>query len=92
MDQLAGGHRPLDGRDEVDELLMAVARHAPAADLTFEDAEGSEQGRSAVALVIVGHGRAVAPLQRQAGLGAIEHLDLALFIDRDYNRMARQVI
>ena len=42
---------------------MPVARHAAADDFAFQHAEGGEQGGGAVALVIVGHGRALAPLR-----------------------------
>jgi signal transduction histidine kinase len=40
--------------EEADELLMAMALHALADDLAFEDVEGGEQGRGAVSFVIVG--------------------------------------
>jgi hypothetical protein len=43
---------------------------------------GEQRGR-AVALVIVGHRSASSGLERQAGLGAIEPLYLALLVDRD---------
>ena len=42
MDHLAGRDGPLDGVDEADELLMAMAGHAAADDLAFEDAEGGD--------------------------------------------------
>ena len=54
MDHLAGGHGSLEGRDEADELLVPMPGHAAADDLTFEHAQSGEQGRRAVALVIVG--------------------------------------
>ena len=44
---------------------------------SVEDVERSEQGRGAMALVVVRHGAEPALLQRQARLGAIESLDLA---------------
>ena len=47
-----------------------------------EHVERGEQGGRAVALVVVGHGPAFSGLQRQAGLGAVERLDLALLVDR----------
>lgn len=53
--------------------------------------ERGEQGGRAVALVIVGHGRGAALLQRQAGLGAIERLDLGLLIDREHQRVLGRV-
>ena len=58
VDDLSGRYGPLDGRDEADELLVPVAGDAAADHLTFEHAEGREQGRGAVALVIVRDGRA----------------------------------
>src|ERR1700735_1308009 len=58
VDHLAGRHGPLDGCDEADELLMSMARHAATDDLAFEHAERGEQGRRAVAVVIVREGRA----------------------------------
>ena len=88
VDHLAGRHRALDGVEELDELLMPVVRHAAADDLAVEHVEGGEQRRRAVALVIVGHRAALAGLQRQAGLGAVERLDLALLVDRQHHRMA----
>ena len=49
MDQLAGRHLCLDGVEEADELLMAMALHVAADDVAFEDIEGGEQRRGAVA-------------------------------------------
>ena len=62
VDYLAGRHGPFDGCDEADELLMPMARDAAADDLAFEHAERGEQGRRAVAFVIVREGRAFPPL------------------------------
>ena len=53
---LPAGTRALDGVEEADELLMAVALHAPADDRALEHVEGGEQRGGAVALVVVGHG------------------------------------
>ena len=41
--------------------------------LALERVEGSEQGRRAVPLVVMGHGSAAALLHRQAGLGPDNH-------------------
>src|ERR1051325_10635338 len=76
MDQLAGRNRALDGIEEADELLVPVSLHAAAEDDPIERVEGGKQGGRAVPLVIMGHGAAPARLDRQAGLGAIERLDL----------------
>ena len=69
VDHLAGRDGPLDGCDEADELLMPTARPAAADDLAFEHAERGEQGRRAVAFVIVREGCAFPPLQRKTRLG-----------------------
>src|SRR4029077_9949671 len=81
VDHLAGRDGPLDGCDEADELLMPMARHAAADDLAFEHAERGEQGRRAVAFVIVREGCAFPPLQRKTRLGPVERLDLAFLLD-----------
>jgi hypothetical protein len=66
------------------ELLMPMAGHAAADDLAFEHAERGEQGRRAVAFVIVREGCAVAPIRRKTRLG----LDLAFLVDGDHYRVA----
>ena len=81
VDHLAGRHLGLDRVQEAHELLMAVALHVAADDGPVEDVERSEQGRGAMALVVVRHGAEPALLQRQARQGAIESLDLALLVD-----------
>src|SRR3954470_1693750 len=53
--------------------------------------EGGEQRGGAMALVVVGHGAGAALLQRQAGLGAIERLDLRLLVNRQHHGMGRRV-
>ena len=68
---------------------MSVALHAAADDGAVEDVEGGEQGGRAVALVVVGHGAGAALLHGQAGLGAVERLDLRLLIDRQHHGMRR---
>ena len=76
VDHLAGRNGPVDGCDEADELLMPMTRHAAADDLAFEHAERGEQGRRAVAFVIVREGCAFPPLQRKTWLGPVARLDL----------------
>ena len=73
---LPAGTCRLDGVEEADELLVPVALHAAAEDGAVEDVEGGEQRGGAVALVVVGHGAGAALLHGQAGLGAVERLDL----------------
>ena len=50
VDQLAGGHGALEGIEEADELLMAMARHALPDDRAVEHVERREQRGRAVAL------------------------------------------
>jgi hypothetical protein len=76
-------HLRLDGVEETDELLVPVTLHIAADDGAVEDVEGREQCRRAMTLVVVGHRPGATLLHWQAGLGAVERLDLALFIDRE---------
>ena len=62
-----------------------------ADDGPVEDVERSEQGRGAMALVVVRHGAEPALLQRQARLGAIESLDLALLVERKHDGVGRRI-
>ena len=74
------------------ELLVPVALHVAADDGAVENVEGGEQRAvRAVALVVMGHGPGAALLHRQAGLGAVERLDLALLIDREDDGMSRRI-
>ena len=62
---------------------MPVALHIAADDGPIEDVEGREQCGRAMTLVVVGHRPGAALHPRQAGLSAVERLDLALLIDRE---------
>ena len=84
-------HLRLNGVQEADELLVTMALHTSANDLAFEDIESSEQRRCAMALVVVGHRAGSAFLHRQAGLGAVERLDLRLFVDREDDGMGGRI-
>ena len=44
-----------------------------------------------MALVVVGHGSHAALFHRQAGLGAVERLDLRLFVDRQHDGVGQRV-
>ena len=96
VDQLAGRHRRLDGVEEAQELLVPVALHAAAEHRPVEHVERREQGRGAVALVVVGHGRAPARRtafsHRQARLGRGRGLlvDLGLLVHREHDRVCRR--
>jgi len=89
--ELSGRHLGLDSIEEADELLVTMALHASANDLAFEHIESSKQRRCAVALVVMGHRAGPALLHWQAGLGAIEGLDLRLFVDREDDGMGGRV-
>src|SRR3546814_3742368 len=89
VDDLAGRHLGFDEVEETDELLVAVALHAAADDLSVEDVESGEQRGGAMSLVVVGHGAEAALLHRQTGLGAIERLDLRLFVEREDRKRTR---
>jgi hypothetical protein len=53
--------------------------------------ERGEQRCRAVSLVVVGHGSGATFLQRQAGLGAVKRLDLALFVERQNNGVSWRI-
>jgi hypothetical protein len=91
LHQLAGRDRCLDGVEEADELLMAVALHAAADDAAVQHIECREQGGDAVADIVVRHGAAAPALERQARLGPVERLDLALFINRQHQGVRRRI-
>ena len=59
---------------------MPVLGHALADHPPVQDVEGREQGCSPMPLVVVCHGPAAPLLHGQAGLGALESLDLALLV------------
>src|SRR5260370_3998700 len=81
VDDLAGGDVGFDGIEKANELLMAMTLHAAADDFAFQDVERREPGSGAVPLVVVGHGRAAAPLYRPAVRGAVEPLDFRFPVD-----------
>ena len=91
VDGLVGRHLALDAVEEADELLMAVALHVLPDDRAIEHVERGEERRRAVPFVIMGHGAGAALLHRQAGLGAVERLDLRLLIDRQHHGMGRRI-
>ena len=87
VNHLPGWHRPLDGAQKAQELLVPVTLHAAADHGALEHVERGEQGGGAVALVVVGQRAGLAWLDRQTRLGAIERLDLGLLVDRKHDRM-----
>src|SRR6202043_1429463 len=91
MDRLAGGDFSLDGVEEADELLMAMALHIAAHHGSVEHVHRRKQGRRPVPLVVMGHGSSAAFLERQAGLRSVERLDLALFVDAEHDGVRRRI-
>ena len=90
--QIEMGRSPfVDGLEEAEELAMPVAGHAFADDGAVEHVECRKQRRGAVALVVMGHRPAPALLHRQPRLGAVKGLDLALFIDRQYQGLVGRI-
>lgn len=81
VDDLAGRDFALEGVEEADELLMAMALHVAPEHLAGQHVERREERGRAVAFVVVGHGRAASLLHRQTGLGPVESLDLRLLVD-----------
>ena len=77
----------IDHAQELQPFLMAVPVVAHRNHLAFERVEGGEQRGRAIALVVVGHGSAAAFLHRQAGLSAVQCLNLALFVGAQHQGM-----
>ena len=72
-------------------FAVAVRLHTAADDGAVEHAERSEQGGRAVPLVIVCHRLTTPRLDRQPRLGAVERLDLALFVEREHHSVGRWI-
>ena len=81
------GSAAVDGFEKLEKLLMAMVRHAAPDDLAFQYVERGEQGRRAVAFIVMRHGSGPSLLHRQAGLGAVKRLNLALFVDAEHQRV-----
>ena len=85
--QLLVGVGAGDVFEESQKLLMAVAVLADAGDLAGGDVQRSEEGRGAVADVVVGVPLGAVRLHRQHRLGAVQRLDLAFLIDAQHDRV-----
>ncbi len=81
VNYLSSRNGSLHGIQELDEFLVGVLGYAAADHRSVQDIEGGKQGGGPIALVVVGHGAALAGLQRQPRLGAIRSLDLAFLVD-----------
>ena len=76
MDLLVLGGLVFKQAQEAQPFLVAVLGHAGSDHRAVERVERGEQGGCAVAFVVVGHGPAASLFQGQAGLGAVEGLNL----------------
>ena len=87
VDGLAGGHPCFDQIKKANEFLVAMPLHVAADHGPVEHVERRKERGGAVALVIMGHGPGSPFLERQAGLGSVEGLDLALLVERQDDRV-----
>jgi hypothetical protein len=85
VDLLVSRDHVIDGAQELQPFLMAVPIIAHGDALAFERVQGGKQRSRFVALVIMGHGVAAALLHRQAGLGAVQSLNLALLVGAQHD-------
>ena len=81
----------VDFLEETDELLVSMARHTVADHLAIEHTESSKQSRRSMANVIVRHRPAPALLHGKTGLGPIESLDLAFFVQAQNKGLVRWI-
>jgi hypothetical protein len=65
--------------------IFLFADHFPV-----EHVQGGEERGRAIPLVVMGHGAAAPLFHRQAWLGAIQRLNLALLIDREHQGLLRR--
>src|SRR5271155_4112966 len=86
----AGTSRSMVPRKRMNSL-WGVLLHAAPEHRAVQHIEGGEQGGCAVALVVMGHGPALAGLERQARLGAGERLYLRFFVDRQHHGVMGRV-
>ena len=92
-DQVQGygiGKLLVKAAQKLKELLMAVARITLANDTPFDHLERRKQGRRAMALIVMSKGAAAPGFEGQSRLGAIQRLNLALFIHAEHDRILRR--
>jgi len=81
----------VDGAQKFKPFLVAVALHALPNNPAGGDIEGGKQRRRSIAFVVVGHSPGPPFFHWQAGLRAIQRLDLAFLIDREYQGFVRWI-
>src|SRR5436853_4075610 len=91
VDDPADRNLGLNGVQETDELLVPVTLHAAPNDLAVEHVERGEQGGGAVALVVMRHRAGPPFLDRQARLGTVGRMYLALLVDREHEGVGRRI-
>src|SRR6202012_2997491 len=91
MDFLILGKLLFEMIQELHELPTAVALPASADDFAVQNVEGSEQSRGAIAFVIVRLTFRQARPQRKNRRGAIQRLDLTLFVHTQYQGTVRRI-
>ena len=89
-DQLTGGNLTLDALRKRMNSLVAVALHAAPDHSAVEHAERGEQ-RWCRAVCNRASWSAAPGLDRQSGLGAVERLDLALFVNRQHHSVGWRI-
>ena len=70
---------------------MPMALHVAADHRSVEDIHRRKQRRRSIALVIMGHRSRPALFHRQAGLGSVERLNLALLVDGKHDGVRRGI-
>src|SRR6185369_11444934 len=83
-------HRLVDGAQEVEELLMAMAGLALSEDRAIEHIEGRKQRRRSMAHIVVRDALDVSKAHRQKRMRALEGLALALLVDAQHQGVLRR--
>ena len=87
-----GWELAIQSAQELEKLLMAVARHALPDYGSLQDVQRGEQRSCPVAFVIMSHGPASdAFFHLQARLGTIQCLNLTLLIDANHQGLIRRI-
>ena len=85
------GNGLVDQTEKLEPFLMAMPLLAQAKDLAVGCIQRGKQSGCAVVFVVVRHGGTASALQRQAGLGTIEGLNLALLVGAQHQRVLRRI-
>ena len=89
MQRLIPGRLAVDLAQEFKPFDVAMTRCAAGDDRAVQRAQGGKQGRGTVTLVVMGHRLRPSLLQRQARLGVVKCLHLALLVAAQHQRMLR---